>query len=94
MVEAKCLFLKNVKRILKTSSCQKREIYTGRFFGQNKRFVETKRKKKDSTPEIWHKVLLIFSSTDCRCRFWSAGGRSKEVTWGRFPCQSLRGARF
>ena len=59
MVEAKCLFLKNVKRILKTSSCQKRGIYTGQFFGQNKRFVETKRKKKDSTPEIRQKLSLI-----------------------------------
>ena len=59
MVEAKCLFLKNVKRFWKHRLSKKRESTPAGFLAQNERFVETKRKKKDSTPEILHKVALI-----------------------------------
>ena len=53
------LVLEKIDFFLETSSCQKRKSTPERFFGQNERLVETKRKKNDSTPEILHKVALI-----------------------------------
>ena len=38
---------------------KKEESTPDSFLAQNERFVETKRKKNDSTPEIRHKVALI-----------------------------------
>ena len=59
----------NCVHSLETSFCQKRQSTPEPFLCQNERFVETKRKHRESTPEIRHFRALIYSPKVCSSNF-------------------------